>query len=88
MPYSPDDLTFQTFSVRLPTVAARHSFDITIIWPEPLPSAHYQVGLAAGETDGHFMVKAKTRAAVLISATAGAGPIRLGTPLTVAALHY
>jgi hypothetical protein len=86
MAYAPSDLTFQTLTVQLPSIPARSSADVTIIWADPLPNARYQVGFAAAGMN--FVIKAQTRTAVMVSVTAGDRPVRIGSPLTAAALYY
>jgi len=88
MPYTPDALAFQVATVVLPPVAPRSSMDVTLVWKQPLAHSHYQVGLAAELFGGDCIVKTQTSAAVLVTVTAGDRPIRMGTPLTAAALFY
>jgi hypothetical protein len=85
---TPDTLNFQTLTVQLPPIPPYTSVDVTVTWKAPIPGEHYQVGLAIGGLTGDCVVKAQSRVAALVTVTAGPAPIRMGTPLTAAALFY
>jgi hypothetical protein len=88
MPYTPETLSFQTLTVPLPPIAPNSSVDVTVVWNGPIPGEHYQVGLAIDGIGSNCVVKAQSRTAALVTVSADAKPIRMGTPLTAAVLYY